>query len=53
MRAPYLDGAREKPRENVSKKNILEKIIIKLSKKQAFTLNDEGKHRQLGKDNRF
>ena len=32
MRAPYLDGEREKLLKNVSKKNILQKIIIELSK---------------------
>ena len=47
MHAPYLDGAREKPRkkprENVSKKQILKKIIIKLSKKASYYLDGDGK----------
>ena len=36
MRAVYLNGAREKAQENISKKYILEKIII-LSKKWVIT----------------
>ena len=37
MRAPYLDGERKKPHENISKKKILQKIIIELSKKRFIT----------------
>ena len=38
MRALYLDGERKKPHENISKKKILQKIIIELSKKAIYYL---------------
>ena len=55
INAPYLDGTREKLQENVSKKKttFLRKLLLNCKKKASHYLNGEGKHWQLGEDNRF